>query len=251
MAFQKKYNFQAEMDYFVDKFLLGIIDRPRKITYEPLKITFYLSSPITLNFPWMYFDGLISHLLLREALGEDFYLLPTKYPFSRALKGIKLPPLPIKEKGDMPCSSISFFDNDEKRLEIMYKRFEERWTGSNRKITRGVGYYRDYMIQHLYFPISKVTFFVKGHKKTLEELCNLIIGLGDNTRLGWGAVRSYDIQSIETDYSFIKDGKAMRPIPLKLLKKTSEKVNMAWKPPYWAADTITTCAPPGASIVMK
>ena len=199
----------------------------------------------------MHFDGLISHLLMVDALGEDFYLLPRKFPFSRMLKNTELPPFPIKETKGMYHASVSFFDTDRKALEIMYKKFEDRWAGGKRKIQRGSGFFRDYMIQHIYVPTRIVTFYVCGDYEVMRKLCSLVTGLGDNTRVGWGAVRSFKIERTEEDWSVVANGVAMRPIPEHLLKSTSEKINVAWRPPYWAPENIGICAPPGARVKLK
>jgi len=240
-----------ESDYFLDKFLLGSIKYRSKEKYIPLKIKFYLSAPISLTFPWMYFDGLIGHLLTIDALGEDFYLLPRKFPFSRLLKNSQIPHFPIKNTKGLYHSSASILDTDRKSLEIMYKKFEDRWAGGRKKIYRGSGFFRDYMIQHIYIPTRTVIFYVMGKKKILTNLCSLVTGLGDNTRLGWGAVKNFGVDKISKDYSIIRKGIAMRPIPEHLLSYSSEKFNIAWKPPYWAAESVGLCAPPGAKVKLK
>lgn len=242
---------EKEMKYFLDKFLMGAMKRKKKMNYEPLKIRFFLSSPITLNHPWMHFDGLISHLLTIDALGEDFFLLPRKFPFSKMLRGVELPPSPIKSNYGLYHASVSMFNNDQKNLEIMYKRFEDRWSGAKKKIYRGSGFFKDYMIQHIYIPASQVTFYLCADLEVISTLAKLVVGLGDNTRVGWGAVRGYKVEKIKKDWSLVKEGKAMRPIPMRFLKSTSEKVNLAWRPPYWARENIDICAPPLARVIFK
>ncbi|MFZ5986372.1 MAG: hypothetical protein ACOYWZ_04490 [Bacillota bacterium] len=247
---------KEDIDYFKDAFLLGIMKhRRKKVIFEPLKITFSLSSPLCLNFPWLYFDGLISHLMLRSALGNDYYLLPSKDALpamNKALRGFEFPKFPIKQTKGMYHSSASILDVDKKLTEIMFKRFEERWAGDKKKkIYRGIGFFRDYAIRHIYIPAKTVVFYVCGDREILNDLCKLVGGLGDNTRIGWGAVRDFRIEEIEEDWSIIKDGVAMRAIPKNLLQETEEKVYIAWKPPYWASESIAMCAPPGAKVLLK
>jgi len=242
---------EDELNYFLDKFLLGIVERRKKMNYEPLKITFNLSSPISLTHPWMHFDGLVAHLLTIDALGDYFYLLPNKFPFSRMLKGIRLPPFPIKDNQGLYHCSVSIFDSDRKALEILYKRFEDRWAGGKRKIYKGSGFFKDYMIQHIYIPTRTVIFYMLADYELIGRLCSLVNGLGDNTRVGWGAVRNFKIERQREDWSLVYDGIAMRPIPEKFLKSASEFVNVAWRPPYWAPESIAKCAIPGAKVELK
>lgn len=240
-----------EMQYFLDRFLLGSAKHRRKMYFEPLKITFHMSSPISLTHPWLHFDGLVGHLMMISALGEDFFILPPKFPFGRMLRNVEVPQFPIRHKKGMYYASASIFDTDRKALEILYKKFEDRWAGGKKKIYKGMGYFRDYMIQHIYMPACSVIFYVFGDRAFLAELCRLVIGLGDNTRVGWGAVRSFSIESMSEDYSVVRDGIAMRPIPEHLLEFASEKVALAWKPPYWAPESVAICAPPGAEVRLK
>lgn len=244
-------NIEEELKYFLDRFLLGVRKHRKKMHYEPLKITFYMSSPVSLTHPWIHFDGLVGHLLMLSALGEDYYLLPRKFPFSRLLKDCELPPFPIKQTDELYHASVSFFDTDRKALEIMYKKFEDRWAGGKRIIHKGSGYFRDYMLQHIYVPSRTVAFYVCGDYESLQRLCSFVVGLGDNTRVGWGAVRSYEIERIEKDISIVKDGIAMRPIPEHMLEYASERVALGWKPPYWAPESVAVCAPPGAEVRLK
>ena len=190
--------------------------------------------------------------MMISALGEDFYLLPRKFPFGRMLRNVELPHLPIKNTNGMYHASASIFDTDRKALEILYKKFEDRWAGGRKKINKSSGHFRDYMIQHIYIPSRTIIFYVCGDYDRLHDLCRLVTGLGDNTRAGWGAVRDYTIEKTDDNWSIVNDdGIAMRPIPEHLLEYTSEKIAVAWKPPYWAPECVGICAPPGAKVRLK
>ena len=107
---------EKEMTYFLDKFLLGSAKHRVKMKYVPLKIVFFLASPISLTHPWMHFDGLVGHLLMVDALGDDYFVLPRKFPFSRLLRHAEIPPFPIKCTRGIYHASISFFDTERKAL---------------------------------------------------------------------------------------------------------------------------------------
>lgn len=242
---------REEEQYFAQKFIEGISNRKRKINYENLEITFYMSSPISLTSPWMFFDSLCGELLLKEALRDDYYVLPTKYPVSLLLRKLEMPPFPIKVTDSIYHSSVSIFDINSKYLETLYKKFEDRWAYSKRKIQKGCGYYREYMIRSLYIPATEIKFYICGDGEELEKICWNIVGLGDNTRIGWGAVRAFKITPIERDYSIVKEGKAMRPIPLEYTEKAEDCAMLSWRPPYWEASHVTLCAVPFSDVVLK
>ena len=48
--------------------------------FEVLKIVFKMKTPLLLGHPWIFFDSLIIHTLLRRELGDNYYNLPSKYP---------------------------------------------------------------------------------------------------------------------------------------------------------------------------
>ncbi|MCX7880841.1 MAG: hypothetical protein N2517_09305 [Ignavibacteria bacterium] len=234
--------------YFLDRILLYANQQEKRWKYEPLKIVFYLGAPIALSHPWLHFDGIISHLSLRRLLKEDYYLLPAKFPMSRLTKDIKLPNLPIRFAGAIPQASISFFPHQRKAMEVIYKKLEDRWLGQIKKIYHGSGYFKDYAIKHIYFSATSVEFYVVGDYEGLQDIMSDLIALGDNTRLGWGKIREYHIERIPEDYSIIKDGIAQRPIPVKYCEYYEDAYYLSWRPPYWSADMIELCVPPGSKV---
>jgi len=241
-----------EIKYFAKKYVEAINRNAKPMKYTPMEIIFYMSSPIALNHAWLNFDGLIGHLLLLKYLGKDYYLLPRKFNLFRVINKNDLPESPIKlSHGDLYHSSISFFDTDSLKMEVLYKKFEDRWIKGHRKISKGSGHFRDYMMRHIYIPTRTVSFYVNADRKAMEYLCSLIVGLGDNCRVGYGAVSGFEIKSTDKDYSLIKDGKAMRPIPRRYLKKCKRVVNVAWKPPYWSPENVDICCIPKEEIEIE
>jgi len=240
-----------ELNYFLDRLLLGVMKHKKNMHYEPLKITFYLAAPVSLTHPWLHFDSLVGHLMLMNALGEDYFLLPRKFPLSRLLKGVDLPPFPIKETAEVYHASVSIFDTERMALEVMYKKFEERWAGGRKKISKASGWFKDYAMQHIYIPSRTVTFYVCADRESMQRICSILTGLGDNTRIGWGRVRSFEIVETEEDYSLVKEGKAMRPIPMHIVKSCREVVSLAWRPPYWAPENVGPCCPPFVEVMLK
>jgi len=215
---------------------------------EPLKIEFRMISPIMLGHPFIHLDGLLLHLLYRDILDEDYYCLPSKKPidFSQYVKA------PLKQTEDVYHASISFFDTDTKFATTIYKRFcteyLELLQTKKQKIMKGSGFFRDYMMKMIYIPAKVVFFYVCGNKTEIERLLQHVVSLGKKTAYGFGRVKSLYVEEIETDYSLVKNGLAMRPIPIRLLMKVETKVMLAYKPPYWDKRNVELCAFPGAKI---
>ena len=219
--------------------------------FEPLKVVFRMTSPIMLGHPFIHFDSLILHLLYRDLLGDDYYCLPSKDPidFSQYVKA------PIKQTEDVYHTSVSLFDTDTKFATTIYKRFcteyLELLQTKKRKIRRGSGFFRDYMMRMIYIPAKTVYFFVNGNKPEISRLLKSMVYLGKKTAYGYGRVKSIHIESTDRDYSIIKDSKAMRPIPIRMLRDAEVKAMLAYKPPYWDKHSVELCAFPNTEVKLR
>jgi hypothetical protein len=49
---------------------------------------------------------------------------------------------------------------------------------------------------------------------------------------------------MENEWGLVKDGLAMRPIPIAYLRGYEDAVYMPYKPPYWSKKNIALCAVP-------
>jgi len=215
--------------------------------FRPLRVTFRMETPICLTYPWIHFDGLLAHLVQRRLDSHGYRSLPSK----RVVKVVGERILPLRKTAGIYHASVSFFDGGgEACATTIYKRFCERHLDLRRvrkkKIDRTRGHFRDYMIRLVYVPARRVTFYACGDPNEIERLLEALPGLGKKVAIGFGFVRDFRVEEIKEDCSVVKDGRAMRPIPLPLLDATSEVVMMAYKPPYWAKEFVAPCAPPGA-----
>jgi len=212
---------------------------------RPLKLTFELAFPISLNHRWLHFDGIIGHTIW--ARSGDRYEAPTKQEcavdpgkFKRA----------ITLKYGIPAASVGVFECDEYRSTYYQKRTESEFF-HNGKLDIGSGYFRAWRMLAIYNPSLRISFYCHGRRDLIEELLGDVTHLGDNVRLGWGMIRDMRIEQIDRDYSIVRDGIAMRPIPVRCCSEYSEAYPLAWRSPYWSAKNIELCAPPGAKVRLK
>lgn len=218
------------------------------MTYEPLKITFHMETPICLTYPWIHFDALLTHLKNREVMGNDYRALPSK----RLIEEIGERPIPVKRTAGIYHASVSFFDSKDAFTTTIYKRFCEKYLDlekmKRRKIQRGSGHFRDFMMNLVYIPATEVYFYCCGDADEIESLLDGLPGLGKKTAIGFGFVKDFEIRRIREDRSIIGGKTAMRPIPISALGYASDTVIMAYRPPYWAKEYTAPCAPPGAEV---
>lgn len=222
--------------------------------FQPLQISFQVRPPVFLAHPWLYFDSLIQYLCLRDALGELFYILPTDQvlPMDDLM-------IPIKKTDDVYHASVSQFDKAPLYQSTIYKRFNDmqvdRLTPKQRKgkVHTDRGYFKDFMINLPFITPELITFYTCADRKEIERLLPHLSHLGKKGAIGGGKILNYTIEEAETDYSFYKDGKIMRPIPSHLSKKIplvegTQFMNSSYKPPYWDKSNITMCLVPESQI---
>jgi len=221
--------------------------------FKPLKIIFELASPMALTYPWIFFDGLIAHLYWRKHSPELYRSLPSKVVVKKL--GDIIPHIPLKKTGKIFHASISLYNLENKYVVSLYKKFFERKLDYSRmrrkKIDKSRGWFREWKIQLIYIPVKKVYFYANGIYSEIDELLSGLPCLGKKGAAGFGFIKKYSIVEIDEDYSIVKDGKAMRSIPISMLDWCSDVVSMAYRPPYWSKENITLCCPPGSLVRMR
>ena len=203
----------------------------------PLKVTFFLRTPVALGFPWIFFDSLLAHVALREELGERYYSLPTKIPVDR------VPELPLKRWRGVYVASVSMFEPEaELAVYQFYKRGDFPFPKG--KIRRGSGFFKDFIVRAPYVPAHRVVFYATGELDEVKRLVGKVAALGKERNVGFGAVREVRVEEVEEEWGLVRDGLAMRPIPVKLLRSYEDAAYLAYRPPYWAKESVDLCAVP-------
>jgi hypothetical protein len=204
---------------------------------ENLEIVFHFSTPVSLGFPWIFFDSLLAHIMLREELGERYYSLPTKIP----IRDIPTPPL--KYYHDVPLASVSVLEpNSEMQAFSYFKR--GNFPFPKGKIRRGSGFFKDFYLRAVYIPAQRAKFYATGELNEIKRLVSKVSALGKERNIGFGFVKKVEVKEIPFEFSLVKDGLAMRPIPVKYLKCYEDSAYLAYKPPYWAKESVELCAVP-------
>jgi hypothetical protein len=211
---------------------------------ENIEVVFHLSSPLSLGFPWVFFDSLLAHVMLREELGEKYYSLPTKIP----IKDIPKPPL--KHYHDVPVASVSIFE-PQGPLQVFayFKRGDFPFPRG--KISRGSGFFKDFYLKAVYIPAQRVRFYCTGELSEVKRLAGKVPALGRDRNIGFGFIKLVEVRETPFEYGLVKDGLAMRPIPVKYLKHYEDSAYLAYKPPYWARESVDLCAVPFTRVELK
>jgi len=215
--------------------------------WEPFALRCRLATPVALNHPWLHLDGILAHLIQLRVRGRAYYGLPTKVP-APVPPGHRYAHL-LARTGDLVHASVSWFAPEVRMTSLQYfKRFEAERFPSRRKIERGSGHYRDWMLRWVLASAEYCTFYGVGNLALLRELLEDLTHLGNDTRVGWGRVQRWELVPLREDWSLVRDGRAMRPIPVRFVRAYADAVPLAWRPPYWDPRNVDLCVPPGAEV---
>jgi hypothetical protein len=172
----------------------------------------------------------------------------------KELYGDDPPPQLLAETDGLAHASVSEFDvSPEKvRMVTLYKRIDEATLhlleSDVKRINVGSGIFRAYMMTLPLLPASKVSFYVNGNLNGILELCQHLVGLGKEVNVGFGDIHSVSVEDTSEDYSLVKDGVAMRPLPTQLGYRGSVLMWLPWQAPYWDKQNVTACIAPGSHV---
>lgn len=222
-----------------------------EVEFRPLKIVFSLRYPVCLTYPWVHFDGILAHLVNRKLRGDEYYILPAK----KVEKVMGSQQIPLKKTGMIYNGSVSVFDVNKIYITTIYKRFSLEFFNIEKvnikQLDLSRGFFKNFAVSLTYIPARKATFYACGDPDEIGGLLTGLTGIGKKRSIGYGAIKEFKIKEIKKDCSIVKDGKAMRPIPVDMVEEAEEIIAMTYKPPYWAGSYVYPCVPPGAKVKLK
>lgn len=218
--------------------------------FEPMEVVFELGTPMFMGDRWYHGDSLIAVQLMHEILGDHFHDLPAKqaWPVFDWLS------LPLKHTGNVYHSSVGLLDSDLLKTTTIYKRFaeDERVLLTTKRIRKGSGKFRDFMMQMPYSTTKTVTFHMCGNIPEVRRVLSTVRHIGKKASIGGGEVVRLRVSAIEEDRSLISDGKAARELPCEMLRAYDPGTVMlrSYKLPYWDIRNVTECIVPGGRCVI-
>jgi CRISPR type IV-associated protein Csf3 len=222
--------------------------------YEPLRVDVRIIPPFYTTSPWIFFDGIVSYLCMRDVLGESFWSLPSDHVVN--LENLDIP---LEHTKDVYHASVGILDNPVLKKTTVFKRFTDYEVNTlddsvnKGRLRTNSGYYKDAMINLPAVVTDNITFYCKGDKQELTRLLKHLQYVGKKTAYGGGEVKDISITSINEDYSFLKEGKVMRPIPVGVID-VPVVPGRSWrkctyKSPYWDGSQSRMCVVPENQLV--
>ncbi|WP_330633683.1 hypothetical protein [Halocatena halophila] len=226
---------------------------------DNLQLTIELGSGVALGYRWINGEGIVARLALIDAVGREFDDYVARMDDSG--------PIDLREEGIIETgldytdgiahASVSQLDTDrtvETTLYSSYDKVRAHSVRSNRprsKIPIGGGQFKSRMIDIIYQPARRCTFYFRGDRERLEQLFEKhFTDLGKKTSAGFGRVQDWGFRTIDADYSVIHptEDVAMRPIPVEQLDWSADTETLTYKTPYHYRRWARECAPPGVKV---
>lgn len=211
-----------------------------------LKIVAELAAPVAF-IDFLSLEGALSYAAFREMTGDA-------YEHVDSISQLQRYELPFINYWNGLCKVSSGFVNGGSFKSVYHKKWDEEYDdivdfkGNREKITVGTGQLKSYSMPLRVVASPKVVFFADGEKERISQLLNgYVFFLGKKAAQGWGHVRHWRIEEIAADYSLLKDGQPMRPIPLPLANQNGlygEVRYTGFRSPFWNPDNMDVCLVP-------
>ncbi|RLD17887.1 MAG: hypothetical protein DRI69_11355 [Bacteroidetes bacterium] len=211
-------------------------------TFEPMKITFEMRSPIVTT-DYIFLDGLISSAVFKDCI-------PNHYDLPQDTSELIYIPLPLKQYGtEEPfyAASIGYADQIVEGIDHWRKRTEIETT--KKKIQVGSGQYKMYDIPMPTMWAESWVFYANGNIAECTRLLQLhISAIGKKCSQGFGQIKNITVEASEHDWGVVKEGVPMRPIPVSEADgfdmDCDVEMYYAYRPPYWHRLNMTQCYMP-------
>jgi hypothetical protein len=211
-------------------------------TFEPMKVLMEMRSPIVTT-DYIFLDGLVSSAVFKDCIPHHYDLLQDTSELIHI-------PLPLKQYGNSEpfyAASIGYADEIVEGIDHWRKRTEVE--SKTKKIDVGSGQYKMYDMPMPTMWAESWIFYANGNIDECKRLLQLhISAIGKKCSQGFGAIKNIAVEPTDHDWSVIKDGVPMRPIPVSAAADFDMDCDVemyyACRAPYWHRLNMTQCYMP-------
>jgi len=219
-----------------------------------LQVTAHLSNAIAVNDDW---TPQLEGILIYHGLNQLGLAHPNpSVEQIKANQSIIDKVTPIKKDenhGFYYCSNPVYIYIAEEK-----SNFRKRWEANDKyinwgkrkaKIETSQGGEKNYDLPLFLRLTNRIDWFCVGDKEKIENLLELVTGLGKKRSHGFGQVSLWEVTEIENDWSLVKDDELMKPVPSIVFKelgitKFYNVLRWGWKPPIWLPENKALCMMP-------
>lgn len=225
---------------------------------DNLQITAHLTTSLGAYDNW---SPSLEGILVYRLLEENNFLSPNPTPdqVAETKEFIDLN-LPLKQgeiKSDKywcvssPCYVLHGESTDKYRKRWDNHENNLDWGKRKPKFLTSEGAEKSYDLPLYTRSTNSISWFVVGNKTRIKEFLQSVTHIQKKRSYGNGEVREWEIGVIYDDYHLWRNGKLMRPIPVRLLDRKLDNPQMiwGWKPPAWLAANKELCYMPKDNVI--
>ena len=99
--------------------------------------------------------------------------------------------------------------------------------------------------------VTSISWFVDGDKAGIKDLLSTVTHIQKKRSYGNGEIREWEMSITQDDYHLWREGKLMKPIPVRLVDDKLDNPQMVWgwKSPAWLAANKELCYMPKDNII--
>ncbi|MEY3256307.1 MAG: hypothetical protein RLZZ29_1442, partial [Cyanobacteriota bacterium] len=98
--------------------------------------------------------------------------------------------------------------------------------------------------------VTSISWFVVGDKTGIKDLLSTVTHIQKKRSYGNGEIREWEIGITQDDYHLWRDGKLMKPIPVRLIDELDNpQMVWGWRSPAWLAANKELCYMPKDNII--
>lgn len=217
---------------------------------QPLCVTAELRTPVAC-YETVMLDAILATVNLEELRRR--HLIPGAYQdvergAQAAGQALDIP-LPLARldwpEASVWCASIGFFQHSTESVQVWHKRFEDddriRYRSKHpatTKVPLASGHFRSYAMPLVIRSAPTLRWWVRGYQPAIERLLSAVSHVGKKISQGYGEVRRWRIEPCAEDWSVVREGRVMRPVPRALAEARGWIGTRRWmpvRPPYWDA----------------
>jgi CRISPR type IV-associated protein Csf3 len=222
--------------------------RPKRDSFEPLKITAQLQTAV-IGDVFLPIDGILYYQAHREAFGAQEVTFSGSSDKRYEISSEALPLARCEEHGPYWYYAASFAqwptalaegsDHWNKRFDAGLSDMVD-FGKRKARVDVASGPYKAYHMPVFYRHALEISWYVLGERRGVERLLSCCTHIGKKMAQGWGSVLAWNVAPHHADWSVRgENGKVMRAIP------DASGILTGFRPSYWLAKNQTVCLLPG------
>ncbi len=180
----------------------------------------------------MPFDSILAKLYFQQKINDKIFdgNYSQQLPFLKMSYGIYHTSNPIYEISHISNETIIKSFNLDMFIDLDGDMIRHKTITNNRS-----GKYKQHKVDFEVIFTKQISYYICASFEEIEQLLSKLNYIGKKVSIGWGKIKSIDIEEIDEDLSLYMNNIPNRHLPdiKKYQSKNMKKVFMPLTPPYW------------------